>query len=562
MAGLKPVEPGITGKIREAGLPGQSVRLTWPAMTRLCVPLTGSTCREMEAGLGAAAAGGADAVELRLDFLQEWDETAVRQLLQAAEAFPGEVLATYRIAAEGGQYDEDEDQRISRLEFVGLSQAVDYLDVEYDAWRASANIQQKIGLVCDVNGLTDRPRRRLILSKHDFVTTPPDPGMVLEAVAREPAHVVKIACKANTSVDALRVLDALRASAALRPTMALSMGEAGLLTRVLAGKFGAFLTFASLEAGKESAPGQVTLDEMKHLYRWDAIGRNTQVYGVIGCPVAHSMSPAILNAAFGETGFDGVYLPLRVEPDYEAFAAFVDGCLARPWLDFRGASVTIPHKQNLLRYVEQRGGHIEPLAGRIGAANTLCIEPGTREDGSDARVSAYNTDYRGALDALLAGMDCTADALAGLSVAVLGAGGVSRAVVAGLRDCGCQVTIYNRTRKKAEALAAEFGAQARPFEQRARHSDDVVINCTSTGMWPHVEDTPLAAEGLAGKPVVFDTVYNPIQTRLLREAREQGCRIIDGAEMFVRQAAAQFEHWTARPAPVEIMRKVVLGRLG
>jgi len=530
-------------------------------MTRLCVPLTGSTCEQMAAGLTAAAAGGADTVELRLDFLQEWSEPAVRRLLEAAEAFPGDVIATYRIAAEGGHYDEGEAQRISRLEFVGLSGAVDYIDVEYEAWRVSANVRQKIGLVCDVNADTDRPRRRLILSKHDFTGTPIDLDSMLTTIAREPAHVAKIACKANTIVDALRMLDALRTSAAVRPTIALSMGEAGLLTRVLAGKFGAFLTFASLEAGQESAPGQLSLAEMKQLYRWDAIGPATQVYGVIGCPVAHSMSPAILNAAFGETGFDGVYLPFRVEPEYAAFAAFVDGCVVRPWLHLRGCSVTIPHKQNLLAYVEKRGGCVEPLARRIGAANTLCIEPGQQEDGTDAVVSAYNTDYRGAMDALLAGMGCRAEDLSGVSVAVLGAGGAGRAIVAGLRDCGCAVTIYNRTRDKADALAVEFGAEARPFEERVRHNADVVVNCTSTGMWPNVDDTPMPAEGLASRPLVFDTVYNPIETRLLREAREHGCRTVDGVEMFVRQAAAQFERWTSRPAPVALMRDVVTAKL-
>jgi len=515
----------------------------------------------MQAGLSGAAAGGADAVELRLDFLQEWDEAALGRLLAAATDFPGEVIATYRIAAEGGQYDEDEAQRISRLEYVGLSEAVDCLDVEYEAWRVSANIQQKIGLVCDVNASTDRRRRRLILSKHDFTGTPLDLEAMLAMLAREPAHVVKMACKAGTIVDALRMLDALRASAAVRPTIALSMGEAGLLTRVLAGKFGADLTFAALEAGQESAPGQVSLADFKHLYRWDAIDGSTQVYGVIGCPVGHSMSPAMLNAAFGEAGVNGVYLPLRVEPEYAAFAAFVDGCRARPWLGLRGCSVTIPHKQNLLRYVEQRGGHVEPLARRIGAANTLSVEPGEREDGTDAQVSAYNTDYRGAMDALLAGMGCSPEQMSGLTVAVLGAGGAGRAIVAGLRDLGCAVTVFNRTRDKAELLAGEFGAEARPYEDRVRHDAQVVVNCTSTGMWPNIDETPLPAEGLASRPLVFDTVYNPVETLLLREAREQGCRTVDGVEMFVRQAAAQFERWIGRPAPAQRMREVVLARL-
>ncbi len=531
------------------------------SMTRLCVPLTGSTCRQMAVELAAAADGGADAVELRLDFLDEWDEAAVADLLHAAESFPGMVIATYRTASEGGHYDGDETTRISRLEFVGLSPAVDYLDLEYEAWRASANIRQKIGLVCEVNADTDRSRHKLILSRHNFENTPFDVAPMIDVIGREPAHVAKIACKANHIVDALRMLDTLRANAAVRPVIALSMGEPGSMTRILARKFDAFLTFASLDAARESAPGQISLADMKTLYRWDAIGAATALFGVIGCPVGHSMSPAMLNAGFAASGFDGVYLPFRVEPEYAAFAAFIDGVLVRPWLGLRGCSVTIPHKQNLLRYVERRGGYVEPLTRRIGAANTLCIDPGEREDGTDARVSAYNTDYRGALDALLAGMGCAPDAIEGTSVAVLGAGGVSRAIVAGLRDLGCAVTIYNRTPEKAETLAAEFGAEARPFEDRAGHGARVVINCTSTGMWPQVDATPMPVEGLAGKPVVFDTVYNPVETRLLRESRACGCVVVDGLAMFVGQAAAQFERWTGRPAPVEVMREVVLRRL-
>jgi shikimate dehydrogenase len=220
--------------------------------------------------------------------------------------------------------------------------------------------------------------------------------------------------------------------------------------------------------------------------------------------------------------------------------------------------VTIPHKHNLLQYVERHGGHIEPLTARIGAANTLHVETGA--DGS-TEVSAYNTDYLGVLGALCAGMDCEPEALKGKSAAVLGAGGVCRAIVAGLRDSGCDVTIYNRTQSKADALAAEFGAIALPAGEKANLKADIVVNGTSIGMHPDVGETPLPAEGMNHQPVVFDTIYNPIETRLLREARERGCRTVDGVAMFVRQAAAQFERWLGRPAPVDIMRDVVLRRL-
>ncbi|HOW70302.1 MAG TPA: shikimate dehydrogenase [Phycisphaerae bacterium] len=528
--------------------------------TKLCVPLTANTYERMAADIRAATAAQADMIELRLDHLRDHDLASLRRLMDAARSFPGELIVTCRMAEEGGRWDGDESGRVSLMELAGLCGA-HYLDFEYEAWRRSANIRQKIGLVCDVNTDSSRPRARLILSKHDFERTPDDPASILADIAREPAHVVKLACKANKITDSLLMLEALRASAAVRPTIALSMGEAGILARVLARKWGAVLTFASLEAGQESAPGQVPVTQMREMYRWDALNAETRVYGVIGCPVAHSMSPAIMNAAFGEVGHNGVYLPMRVEPDYTDFRAFVDGCLRRPWLDLRGCSVTIPHKQNLLRYVEERGGDIEPLARRIGAANTLSVEKGTRPDGSDARVSASNTDYRGAMDALMAGLAGGGD-LGDAAVVVLGAGGASRAIVAGLRDAGCRVTICNRTADKARALADEFQATARPWNDRGRLEADVVVNCTSIGMWPKVDESPLPGGPRLGKMVVFDTIYNPIETQLLRDARERGCRTIDGVAMFVNQAAAQFQIWTGIPAPTATIRLHLVQRLG
>lgn len=503
----------------------------------------------------AASSAGADMIELRVDYLVDLSLDAMRVLLSAAQSFKGEVIVTCRSADEGGRYDGDEERRAGMLA-LAASCGADYVDVEYASWRASGVMRQRVGSAC--RRKRGGTKCRLILSKHDFQKTPSDLERTLDEMAAEPCDVVKIACQAETIIDSLRVLDALRCSASKRPTIALAMGEAGVMTRILARKCGALLTFASLEAGRESAPGQVTLAEMRDLYRFGSTGPDCAVYGVIGCPVAHSMSPAILNAAFRDAGVHAVYVPMRVEPQYEAFEAFIDGCLDRPWLGLGGCSVTIPHKQNLLRYVESRKGEIDSLTARIGAANTLHVES---SGDVGFRLSACNTDYLGAMGALCDGMDCDVAALKGRSAAVLGAGGASRAIVAGLCDAGCDVRIYNRTHAKAEVLATEFGARALSVDDRAGHGTDIVINGTSIGMWPKVDDTPMPAEGLDHRPVVFDTIYNPIETRLLREARERGCRTVDGVAMFVRQAAAQFERWIGRPAPVQLMRDVVIARL-
>jgi len=529
-------------------------------MTRLCIPITARTYDDMAADVHDACRAGADTIELRLDYLREYNANAIHDAIIKAHHAGAEIIVTCRIASEGGHYDGDESTRIDWLHQAGQDGA-DFIDCEYEAWCKSPALQQKIGEICSVNKDSNRVHPQLILSKHDFEKTPDDLDTLMTKLRAKSCHIVKMVCRAETITDALRMLDTLREPIQSHPTIALSMGEAGAMTRILAKKFDAFLTFASLTADKQSAPGQPTFADMRKIYRYDAIRQDSRTYGVIGCPVAHSMSPAILNASFDAINYNGVYLPMRVEPGYEALAAFLDGCISRPWFGLHGCSVTIPHKHNLLRYAQTHGGHIEPLAQRIGAANTLCIVPGKRDDGSDAKVSVYNTDYRGALDALCDGMGCSPEELGERTVAVLGAGGASRAVVAGLRDYGCNTTIYNRTEEKAQALAQEFGAKALPWDTRLRTTADVIVQCTSIGMWPNVDDAPLPSSSLSQRQVVFDTIYNPIETQLLREARDKGCRTIDGVEMFVRQAAAQFEHWTRQAAPTDLMREVVIANL-
>jgi 3-dehydroquinate dehydratase/shikimate dehydrogenase len=290
---------------------------------------------------------------------------------------------------------------------------------------------------------------------------------------------------------------------------------------------------------------------MLALYRWRQIGAATRVFGVVGCPVGHSMSPAVHNAAFTAAGIDAVYLPLRVESGPEAFDRFIRAVLDRPWLDFGGFSVTIPHKVNALRAVGR--DRCDELAWRIGAVNTLTISP-------DGQLRGDNTDYAAALDALVGAMGIERAGLSGRAVAVLGAGGAGRAIVAGLRHYGAEVTIYNRTASRGAELAEEFGAAARGLDDLARCQAEIVINCTPLGMHPHVDASPLEAVPPSAR-VVFDTIYNPIDTLLLGQARRAGCLCVSGLEMFVNQAVAQFELWTGRPAPADVMRRVVLEQL-
>ena len=523
--------------------------------TLLCVPVTATSPEAIVPEVRRALAAGADLVELRLDYLEQQDTDLLVQafadIMMDLLDVHAQLVVTCRAADEGGHWRGGMERMTLLRRALEWPNGPGYVDVEYAHW-ATLPEQESLGKI-----LPGSRSAALILSRHDFEATPADPARMLGEIAEaHPTAILKLACKANTIVDSVRMLEALRAWAQRRSTIALTMGETGVVTRVLARKLGAFLTFASLEAGKESAPGQISIEQMKNLYRWDAIRPDTLVYGVVGCPVAHSMSPAIHNAAFDRTGWNGVYLPFRVEPEYADFKAFLDAFLQRPWLDLRGLSVTIPHKENLLQYVREHDGYIEPLAARIGVANTLV----TGDAAAHASLAAYNTDYRGALDALCHGMGCEPRDLEDARVTVLGAGGAARAIVAGLRDCGCRVTIYNRTARKARELAADFGCIAIPWEERHRIEADVVVNCTSIGMWPHVEQTPLPPDVIP-RAVIFDTIYNPIETRLLRDARDNGRKTIDGVAMFVNQAAAQFRLWTGQEPPVDLMREVVVARL-
>jgi len=515
---------------------------TAAAETLLIVPLTQTDAVAMRRAMVAAAAAGADAVELRLDYLDVTDEPALRLLLTDP---PVPVLATCRAAAEGGRHAGSNAERAAILA---------------DAAKFGARwIDFELAALDDVARLADQAE--LIVSAHDFDRRPPNLPQTLAAMEQSPGHVNKVAFAAAGPEDAWAAFDVLRDSG--KPAMALAMGECGVASRILARKFGAFGTFAALESGCESAPGQPTIDELRRLYRWDAITAETKVFGVVGCPVGHSMSPAIHNAAFAADGVDAVYIPLRVEPGAENFDRFLDAALARPWADLVGLSVTIPHKHNALARVGD--ANVDDLARSIGAINTILLT-----GDPDRPLRGINTDYAAAIDALVDGMDCHREDLADRSVAVLGAGGAARAIVAALAHYGAATTVYNRTVSRAEQLAAEFdGSGAAAGSVAAAGLDalsgldaEVLINCTPIGMHPHTDACPLPDDlPLSPGTVVFDTIYNPAATQLLARADAAGCITVSGVDMFVNQAAAQYEFWTDLPAPRNVMRKVVLDRL-
>lgn len=506
--------------------------------TLVAVTVTADTPRQMQARMEAAAKAGADVVELRLDYLREVNKSEVKELLAGK---PCPVIVTIRAAWEGGRYPGKEADRLHLLT-EAVQAGAEYVDLEYVAYRDHREDCRQLLDACHAN------RTRLILSMHDFKRTPGNLDALFAEMAGSEADVVKLATTARHVTDSLRMLESLRYVE--KPAIGLCMGGPGVMTRVLAGRAGAFLTFCSLEDGEEAAPGQVPVADMLNMYRFRQIGEQTAVLGVVGDPVAHSMSPALHNAAYEEMGIDAVYLPFEVAEGEGSFNRFIDGILEANWLNVRGLSVTIPHKLAAIK----RADEVEPLTAKIGAANTLAIRDGWK-------IEAYNTDYAGAIRALCEGAKIEEEDLAGKTAAVLGAGGVSRAVIAGLMDAGCEVTICNRTLDRAQELAEEFDCMVRPWEDRGALRPDILVNCTSLGMWPNQYEEPMPKEAIQPETIVFDTVYNPPQTRLLLHAVRRGCTVVDGVAMFVHQGALQMQRWFGRAGGLDSMRQIVLDRL-
>lgn len=509
---------------------------TTPIMTHathLAVPVFADSVERLRESILAAVDAGATLVELRLDLCEDVSDDDVRT---ATANLPGNVLLllTNRSVSQGGQCEDADAERLARID--RLASAFDLIDVELETWRRSEDNRNLIRrALSHPSGRRAVDRRRLVLSIHDFRGRPKSLQKDLLACVEEPScDIVKVAWHARSVRDCLEAFEIV--GTCPKPAIAPCMGELGAISRILAPKFRAFATFASLNEASATAPGQPTIAELKSVYRWDAQRPSTAVYGVIGHPVGHSMSPRVHNAVFAETDLDAVYVPLDVAPGYEALKAFLLEVEARRDAGFRGFSVTIPHKEHAIRFLREGGGAIDRVAERVGAVNTLAYADAAGWRGT-------NTDYQGALDAITSGLGVSRDGLKGLRVTVLGAGGASRAVVAALVDHGAVVRVSNRTPERAAALADTLGVALIPWERRADPEAELIVNCTSVGMGQDASASPWVDDAFPGSPAVFDTVYNPSETQLLRAAKRAGCQVVGGLAMFAAQAAAQWTFW-------------------
>jgi len=514
--------------------------------THLVIPVFAETADALRETVRGAREANPDFLEFRLDLCGPLFDEDVRSVIAAVGA-PVRTLLTFRSAAEGGAGDEPSQARLERL--IELAPWADGVDVELATWRAFPDSRQPLVAALSApkpsGGAVDR--RILILSVHDFTGRPPSlQKSLLACVDTAECDVVKLAWQARTVRDCFEAFEIMRSGP--KPVIAIAMGHVGSMTRILAPKFGAFAGYASAGPNRTVAAGQLPAATLKSVFRWEAIDRSSEVYGVVGHPVAHSLSPATHNSLFDADGRNAVYVPLDVAPAYEAFKALMVEIRDRSWLDFRGLSVTLPHKEFAFRYLCESEAALDQSARRIGAVNTIRIDPGGGVHGS-------NTDIDGARALIRTAFP--SDSVRGKRALVLGAGGAARAVTAACLDAGMNVVVANRTDERAARLASDLGAETVRWLDRTTASPHVIVNCTSVGMLPDASGSPWPDAQFAGVECVIDTVYRPVETRLLREARAAGCRVVNGLVMFAAQAARQYEFWTGRKPDGELCRRAV-----
>ncbi|HEX5085818.1 MAG TPA: shikimate dehydrogenase [Blastocatellia bacterium] len=473
----------------------------------------------------------ADAIELRLDYLPA---DALPQLIAELSSRIAHVskplILTFRPREQGGKRDLTLQDR--RDFWLGLPPEIinstAYTDFEFDLVESFAG------------GQPPAPWEKVICSWHDFAETPHDLIARYDLMASSPAAVVKIATQAKCISDCHRIFELIDHAKGKKPVIALAMGLPGMMTRALALSRGGMLTFGALRRGAESAVGQPTAAELRDLYRVKQLSRNSEIFGVIGNPVSHSRSPLMHNAALKALNRGGVYLPFEVDDVGSFVVDFVHPKTRKMDWNLRGLSVTIPQKVAVIPYLD----FIDATASAIGAVNTVVVE-------GDA-LYGYNTDVTGAMKPLDERID-----VHGARVAVLGAGGSARAICYGLSQRDAAVTIYARDFKKAQPLADEFRTRIASIDS-FNGEEDVVINCSPIGMRGHSEGRSLIkAESLIGVKLVYDLVYTPEETALLRDAKQAGCRTLGGLAMLVGQAAEQFQLWTGLEAPVDVMWRAV-----
>lgn len=496
-------------------------RLLPHRLPRLCVAVAASDANEM-----AERADGLvrddSMLELRLDYLSK-PGLSIPKIKRFFDSHLGTIaIATCRRASSGGKF---RGSIASQLDILNKAAAAGCQLVDVELQTASKVKPEQLQRL--------RSKAGLILSFHDFRGTK-KLDETLEKMLAIPADFYKVVSTATTLSDNVAMIKFLARQGDRHSLVGMCMGEQGTISRVLGVRAGSVFTFGSAGAGQETAPGQITAQELRNVYRIDQVDVATRVYGVVGDPIAHSLSPAIMNAAFRRENVNAVYLALHAKTLKDLLTCVKE-------IPIHGLSITMPYKEAIVPHLDNTDSHTT----KVGACNTVVRA-------QDGKLYGFNTDTAG----IVRPLERRLNTLEGARILVLGAGGAARAAVFGLKERGSEVYILNRSLAVAKKLAHQARARIVKRPDLKKLAFDVIINATPVGMG-NSRETPLQDKEINAR-YVFDMVYDPAETRLLKLAKERGAQVIPGIEMFVHQAARQFEIWTGKPAPWDEMLRVVL----
>ena len=492
-------------------------------LPKICIALGFAEADQLLAHARREVEEGERFLEFRLDHLKH-PEGGIRLIRDFLAEFPDlTLLATCRRHQNGGKFNGSIEEEIRILE-AAVAAGAKAVDIEIES---AENIAGRL------DGI--RGQAWLIISYHNFSGTP-SLDNVLRRMQKVSGDAFKIVTTARKPSDSYRILS-LGKSNPKSNLILLAMGETGFATRVLSPAYGGLFSYAAPNAAEGTAKGQISARMLRNLYRIDKFTKAARIYGVIADPVRHSISPAVHNRAFQARRIDAVYLPFLVKPpQLKDFFALADK------LPISGFSVTIPHKQRILRYLDV----VDPLTRRIGAVNTVWKKGG--------KWRGANTDTDGLVVPLSKKLK-----LANATVLIAGNGGAARGAAFALTEAGAKIAFTGRNLDRVRAIAKTCDAEALSREQAEARTFDALVHCTSVGMWPHVEECFF--EKTIPAEIVFDMVYNPLETTLIKRAREQGKAVVPGLYMFLEQAARQYEIWTGDAAPRAAMERAALDAL-
>ena len=492
---------------------------------KVCVAIIGTTAAEM-LEKASAAVKETTFLEFRLDYLDKPLLALPKLKHFFADNTAATGIATCRRQANGGKFSGTV---AAEVEILSKAAAAGFHLIDLELESVESLKKGELHKLREAGAA-------LIISHHDFTSTKDLDG-IYERISPFQPDFIKIVPTAKTLTDNVTLMRFLERMTDHSNIIGICMGDAGIISRVLGVRAGSAFTFAAATPGEETGPGQIAARTLIETYRIEQVDAATKVYGVAGNPIKSSLSPVMMNTAFRRETVNAVYLALQATKIADLLKLVQE-------IPIQGLSVTMPLKQEIMAHLEKT----DPLSAKIGACNTVLRA-------QDGKLYGFNTDVAGIIGPLEKRMS-----LRGAKALVLGAGGAARAAVFGLRDKGADVFILNRTAETAQKLAKQAGAKTIKKDALAKNPFDVIINATPIGMAGQKGAQVLEAKDLNTK-LVFDLVYNPVETPLLRAARQQSIPIITGVEMFVHQGARQFEIWTGKPAPEEEMLRVVIHTL-